>query len=210
MDRSVFRHSTFWIVLAAVAAGMLGLWLGQRSSSAEPVFQGKVLLYPQARPLAPFELEHADGSPFGPSQLAGRTSVLFFGFTHCPDICPTTLALLAAVEKQLATRLPAARRPQLVFISVDPQRDRGAQLKTYVDYFNPALQAVTGTPAAVKAFTEQLGVQYFLQPADAAGSYSVDHSSDLYLIGPDGRRLGLIRPPFTTAALAADLETLLQ
>lgn len=213
MDRSEFKNSTLFILLGAFVAGLIGLWFGQQyfsSGAAATRFQGKVLLYPQPRPLAPFTLKNPDGSDLPSTQFQGRWTAVFFGFSHCPDICPTTLAQLAAVQKQLATRLPAARQPRLLFVSVDPARDLDPKLRTYVDYFSPEILAATVEEPALEAFTRQLGAQYIRQPPDASGAYSVDHSGDLFLLGPDLTRRGLIRPPFDAATLAADLGALVQ
>lgn len=213
MDRSEFKNSTLFILLGAFIAGLVGLWFGQQyfhSGAAAQHFQGKVLLYPQARPLAPFTLKNPDGSALPSTQLQGRWTAVFFGFSHCPDICPTTLAQLAAAQRQLAAQLPAEKQPRLLFVSVDPARDLDPKLRTYVDYFSPDIVAATVEESALEAFTRQLGAQYIRQPPDAGGDYSVDHSSDLFLLGPDLTRRGLIRPPFDAAILAADLGVLVQ
>lgn len=213
MDRTEFKNSTLYILLGAFVAGLLGLWFGQKfflpaGSATTGAFQGKVLLYPQPRPLEAFVLRTPEGQPLPADALKGRWTAVFFGFSHCPDICPTTLAQLAAVQKQLAATLPPEKRPQLLFVSVDPARDLDPKLRAYVDYFSKDILAASADDAALEAFSRQLGAQYIRQPPDAAGEYSVDHSADLFLLGPDLTRRGLIRPPFEPAALAADLEAL--
>jgi protein SCO1/2 len=211
MDRSALKSPTLLIVVAALCAGLAGLYFGGQLSGSKPAnFSNKVLLYPQGRPLADFQLQQSDGSPFGNAQLQGRWSVLFFGFRNCPDVCPATLAQLAPVQRQLSAALPASAVPQFVFVSVDPSRDSGAALTEYVSYFNPALLAVTSAEPGLRRFAEQLGAQYVLQEADSEGRYNVDHSADLFLIGPDGMRRGIIRPPFDVAGLIKDFEALTQ
>lgn len=209
MNRSIFRSPTLLIVVGAVLAGLLGLYFGgQLGSARQTGYVNKVLLYPQGRPLAQFALQQPDGRAFGNAQLQGKWSLLFFGFRNCPDICPATLAQMAAVQSQLSTRLPAERLPQFVFVSVDPARDSGAPLGEYTSYFNPAIVAATTTEPELRGFAEQLGAQYVLQPADTQGRYAVDHSVDLYLVDPQGMRRGQIRPPFDVAGLVKDLEAL--
>ena len=133
--------------------------------------------------------------------------MLFFGFTHCPDICPTSLAEF----KQVWAKLDAqgkGKRARFVFISVDPERDSGAPLGRYVDFFNPEFIAATGADEQLQGLTRSLGVLY-ARSADGSGGYSVDHSASALIIDPQGRRAGMFRPPFKAAAMAADLLTLM-
>lgn len=215
MDRTEFKSSTLIILLAAFVAGLIGLWVGQKyfrpaSGGSNNNFQGKVLLYPEPRPMAAFTLDLPDGSALSSEQLRGRWTVAFFGFSQCPDICPTTLAQLAATQTQLKRALPADQQPRLLFVSVDPNRDANARLREYTDYFSPEIIAATAQEPALEAFTRQLGAQYIRQPPDANGAYSVDHSADLFLIGPDLTRRGIVRPPILAAPLAHDLAELLR
>jgi len=108
------------VAIVAIAAGILLSWAVLERSSAPTLAQATLIDPPRALP--PMAFIDEQGQPFGPERLRGRWSILFFGFTYCPDICPTTLALLAQVEKQLAD-LPAEQRPQIVLVSVDPKRD---------------------------------------------------------------------------------------
>lgn len=210
MKGSFLKSPTLLIVIGAVLAGLLGLYFGGQLGNRTGSFTNTVLLYPQGRPMSGFELQRSDGSSFGNDQLQNHWNVLFFGFRNCPDVCPATLAQLAQVQRQLAERLQPQQLPQFVFVSVDPARDSGAALNEYTSYFNPAIVAVTTPEPELQRFAEQLGAQYVLQPADPQGRYAVDHSVDLYLIGPDGTRRGQIRPPFDTATLARDLQALIR
>jgi protein SCO1/2 len=197
--------ATVLIVVAAVAAAF-GLWLGTRSAerTALPELRAAVA-YPAPRPLPDFSLVRSDGRPLTLADWKGHWTVAFFGFTHCPDICPTTLATFKQVWNQLD---PATRaRVRFDFISVDPQRDTPELLRQYVGYFNPEFVAATGGDAELTKLTRALGLLYTRgQPVD--GNYSVDHSASAVIIDPDGRQAGLFRPPFEAAPIAADLAAL--
>jgi len=193
-------------VLIAVAAG-LGLWLGLRSDRqpAAPSFQS-LLAYGTPRALSDFDLEAGDGGRLNRDRLRGRHSVLFFGFLNCPDVCPTAMATLAAVDKSLAD-LPEAQRPRYVFVSVDPARDTAEAAAAYAAHFSPDILAATAPEAILEPFTRQLGVIYAAQPA-IDGAYNVDHSAHFVVLDRDVNVIGIIRPPHTAAAIASDLRQL--
>ena len=184
----------------------LGVFVAlQRGAPPTPLQSGTVLQTPRA--IAPFTLSDQDGKPFTNAQLQGHWSVLFAGFTHCPDVCPTTLALM----KQLAQRVQPRGAPLgLVFLSVDPERDTPAQLKTYVNYFSPAIQGVSGARDQIDALCASLGLAYVKIPGASATDYSVDHSAALVLIDPQGRVAGYFQPPFKLDTLAGDLSGIVQ
>lgn len=197
------------IVVAAVAAAA-GLWLGQsrwRHASQGPQARMQAaLLYPAPRPISDFELIRSDGSRFTNGDLAGRWTLGFFGFTHCPDICPVTLAQMRDVARAL--RDPPPGPPlQLLFVSVDPARDTPAALGSYAGFFSPDIVAATAAEPALRGFTSELGIVY-MQTALPDGGYTVDHSAQIVLIDPQGRLAGMFRPPLDVAAIAADLRTL--
>jgi protein SCO1/2 len=132
-----------------------------------------------------FTLSSARGGPFTLSQHRGRTVALLFGYTHCPDVCPTTLAALARAKHQLGSSAGAF---DVAFITVDPARDTPGRLARYVALFDPAFFGLSGTPAQLNAVYTDYHV-YHQQLPNRAGSrdYDVAHSSDIILIGPDGR-----------------------
>ena len=144
------------VAIVAIAAGML-LSRALLDRSGGPTLAKATLVGP-ARPLPPMAFVDQNGQPFGPEQLRGHWSILFFGFTHCPDVCPTTLALLAQVEKKL-TDLPTEQRPHIVLVSVDPKRDTPERLAQYVKSFSPTFTGTTaGDEAAVEEFALKMGV----------------------------------------------------
>lgn len=204
------------VILAVAVALAAGLWVGQRqvlspSSPGGTAIPGQpqtraALLYPTPRQIPAFELVRADGTPFTNADLAGRWTLAFFGFTHCPDICPDTLARMQQVRERLAAR-NAADAVSMVFVSVDPERDSGEILRRYVEFFDPAIVAVTGEPSKLDVLTNALGIVHRKVELDGGG-YTIDHSSQLVLLDPEGRQAGIFRPPFDPVALAADLALL--
>ncbi|WP_333586920.1 SCO family protein [Phenylobacterium sp.] len=138
----------------------------------------------QAKVGGPFQLVNQDGQAVDESILKGRWSVVFFGFTYCPDICPSTLQAVAVAQEELGAR---ARDLQVVFISVDPERDTPEQLKTYLslDAFPDNVVGLTGTPEQVAAAAKAYYVYY--RKSGEGPNYTVDHSTAAYLMDPDGQ-----------------------
>ncbi len=197
------------ILLVALAAG-LGLWAGQRwfarAAPAAPTQLTTTVLYPEPRPLPAFALDGGDGKVLDAAALRGRWSLVFLGFTHCPDICPTTLAQLAQAEKLLVD-LPEAQRPRIVFISADPERDTPAKTADYARYFSPGALGATADHARLEPFVRSLHMVY-AKSEGANGEYSVDHTAYIALLDPQVRHVGMIRPPLDAAKIASDLRTL--
>jgi protein SCO1/2 len=197
------------VVAAVVAAGILAgaavaHQLIRQRVTEEPVLE-HATLYHEPRPLPAFSLVDQHGARFGPSQLRGRWTFLFFGFVNCPDICPTTLATLAAARNSL-DELPEAGRPGVTLVSVDPGRDTPAVLRRYVSHFDPSFQGVTGTPAEIDALARNLGAAVFVGAEDDAGNYAVDHSAAVFLVDPEGRVAALFSAPHDGAAIARDFR----
>jgi protein SCO1/2 len=158
-----------------------------------------------SRELPDFSLIDQQGRPFGRADLRGHWSMLFFGYTNCPDLCPTTLATLAAMEKRLrAAKAPV--RPQVVFVSVDAKRDTPAQMAKYVPYFDPEFIGLTAADQpSIEAVAKKLGVSVIIEPA-ADGKYSVDHSGDIFVLDPDGRLAAILSGPFGVETLRGDFQ----
>lgn len=161
----------------------------------------KGLLWPNPKVVKPFQLTDHDGRPFDLERLKGHWSFLFFGFTHCPDVCPMALETM----KQVALRLEAsdaAAGTQYVFVSVDPARDTPEQLKGYVQYFDPDFIGATGEHDELRRMTRQLGIIYDINEPDAAGDYQVDHSAAILLTDPRGRMVGVFSVPHQVTDIA--------
>jgi len=160
------------------------------------------LYYPQTKPIKAFELVDYDAQPFTLANLEGQWSLLFFGYTHCPDICPMTLNVLKGVKQALNAHPAAAAATQYVFVSVDGQRDTPELLKGYVTYFDPSFIGATGERDAVNALTRQLGVVYFEVPGATPENYLVDHSSAILLVNPNAELVGIFSAPHTVEDIA--------
>ena len=200
------RASATVLILVAAFAAALGLWFGARmfDQSARPELRS-ALLYPAPRALPDFSLVRSDGRPLTLADWKGHWTVAFFGFTHCPDICPTTLATFKQVWRRLD---PATReRVRFDFVSVDPARDTPELLARYTAYFSPDFVASTGSDEELTRLTRSLGLLY-TRGEQKDGTYSVDHSASAVLVDPQGRQAGLFRPPFEAEAIAADLAAL--
>jgi protein SCO1/2 len=139
------------------------------------------------------------------AEFRGKAVVVFFGFTHCPDVCPTTLADIAGALKTLG---PDADRVQVLFITVDPERDTAADLQRYVSAFDPRFIALRGDPAATQRVAKDFKIYY--EKRTQGDTYTVDHSSQSYVIDPQGRLRLLVRPERLAADLPDDLRTLLK
>ena len=155
---------------------------------------------PQAKPVGDFSLTDTSGRAFTRRDLGGAPTLVFFGFTHCPDVCPTTLMKLAQVRKRAG--LTGLR---VLFVSVDPQRDTPPVLGMYVHAFDPAFLGLSGEPGAILAVAANFGVAVNRVELPG-GDYTVDHSAVVFLLDARARIAAIFTPPFEVAALAADLR----
>jgi len=210
----MFNRTTVWILIAALAAG-LGLWAGQRwlavRTPAAPPLQA-VKLFDHPRELPSFSLQQSDGTQLVPGELKGHWTLVFLGFTHCPDVCPTTLAQLAQAQKQWIA-LPDSTRPRVLFVSVDPGRDSPDAIGEYAHGFDRDTLAATTDVPALEAFARSLSMVFAKVPAPAgapADQYSIDHSASIAVLDPQARMAGVIMPPLDPRAIAADMVALTQ
>ena len=155
-----------------------------------------------------FTLQSAAG-PVSLKDYRGKLVLVYFGYTFCPDICPTSLAATAEGLKQLTPE--EAARVAMIFISVDPKRDTPERLKEYAEFFHPAIVGATGTPEVIAEIAKRYGVFYAEQKVDTAGGgYVVDHSSDTFVIAPDGQLVAKIAhatpPDQVVAAIRKQLQ----
>ncbi|MDG9923503.1 MULTISPECIES: SCO family protein [unclassified Pseudomonas] len=201
------------VVLAALVALVLGLTvnkvLNSKGDGTDKValLDAGIVLLPQSRSLPSLALTDQNGQPLQVDQLKDKWSLLFFGYTFCPDICPATLAQL----RQLQGMLPAEAKDKLrvVLVTVDPHRDTPEQLKKYLGFFDPSFLGLTGSQEDLQKLAAAVSIPYI--PADISKeNYTVDHSGNLVIIGPDGTQRGFIRAPVNNDKLAAQLPSLLQ
>ncbi len=204
------RTQTTVFVLVAIVALVLGLTVNKVLNSkgqGDPtlLLDAGIVLLPQSRTLPELSLTDQDGRQVQVNELKDKWSLLFFGYTFCPDICPATLAQL----RQLQGQLPQETRDNLrvILVSVDPNRDTPAQLKKYLDYFDAGFIGLTSDEKTLGALANAVSIPYI--PADTSKeNYTVDHSGNLVLIGPDGTQRGFIRAPINNDKLAAQLPGL--
>src|SRR3990167_514358 len=179
------------ITPVALAAMLTGVWLAatyRENDSRAMLLPDQVMtLFPDPRPLTAFALTDHKNRVFDLASLKGKWSFLFFGFTHCADICPTTLAVLARVRDSIAKNTTSAEDVQFVFISVDPNRDTAGKLGQYVDYFDTTFLGVTGDDAQIGNLAGQLGAPYQVAIAPGLENYPVYHATAVFLLDPRAR-----------------------
>jgi len=176
----------YWMIVAivAIAAAGAGAYLARMSRNADvPALESGTAL-PTPKVLADFNLVDTTGAPATLSALRGHPSLVFFGFTHCPDVCPTTLAVLAAVQKQVIARDPSLTGLKVALISVDPERDTPAQLGSYIAAFNGDLIGLTGTAPEIVNVSRSFGVASSKVDL-GGGNYTMDHSATIFALRND-------------------------
>lgn len=190
--------------LALSIGGGLLVW---RSLPAGPAPAGEIpqaVNTPTAEPLPPFRLDGPKGK-FGNANLLGRWTFLFFGYTQCPDICPTALALMKEVGTLVRAVSPAPTFG-VVFVSVDPRRDTHPLLAQYLASFDPDFVGISGDDAALSPLTTALSARYRRNDETDLRNYTVDHSAAIHLIDPQGRPVASFPPPQQAAKLATELR----
>ena len=205
------RTQTTVVVLVALVALVMGLTVFKtlnRSGQLNPaeLLDAGIVLLPQSRPLPELTLTDVEGQPQAVTALTGRWTLMFFGYTFCPDICPTTLAELRQLNGLLSEE--DRQRLQVVMVSVDPNRDTPQQLKQYLGFFDAGFRGLTGPLGDIQALSGRVGIP-FIPGDESLPNYTVDHSGNLALLGPDGRQHGFIRAPLKVQKLAEALPALL-
>lgn len=193
--------------LIAAFAAALGLAAGVVFMKPKAVsIESGTLLQPP-RELPAFTLTDFDGKPFTNANLQGHWTIVFAGFTTCPDICPSTLTLMKGVIGDLGSR---AGEVKLLLLSVDPERDTPERLKNYMQYFDPRFTAATGPNTELDKLARAMSFVYTKVPGATPETYTMDHSAALMLINPEGQLAGFFTAPHRRAALVADLTDLLK
>lgn len=201
------RATLIGLALVGVLALGMGVWLGDRlfGHRPAPVAPDIAGIYlSDQRPFEEFRLIHHSGQPFTRADLLGKWTFLYFGYSFCPDVCPVTLVELNRLQKLLAEK-NADADTAYIFISVDPQRDTPQRLQEYVTYFNPKFQGATGPSEELSRLTQPLHVFYQRGAADSdANNYTVDHTSTVTLIDPQGLPRAIFTPPQNPERMAQD------
>jgi protein SCO1/2 len=187
------------LAAAALGAALAGYWLAQQLDSTSPRLASGTWL-PRPKPLGDFRLTDTTGRAFTRRDLGGAPTLVFFGFSHCPDVCPTTLMKLAQVRKRAG--LTGLR---VLFVSVDPQRDTPPVLGLYVHAFDPAFLGLTGDLRSIGRLAADFGVAVNRVELPG-GDYTMDHSAVVFLLDARARIAAIFTPPLEVAALAADLR----
>lgn len=151
-------------------------------------------------------LQDPNGRSVTNEDFRGRFQLIAFGYTYCPDVCPTTLVEMAAILKALGTQ---AARLQPIFITVDPERDTGAVLRTYTEFFDPRILGLSGSPALVRRAADNFKVRYAKVREPGADNYAVDHSAGMILLGPDGQFLRKFAFATPVAEISAQIAQIL-
>ena len=154
--------------------------------------------------LPDFRLLDTRDRPFRRQSLVGKWSLLYFGYTQCPDICPTALSALASAFRE-AGKQANLDRLQVVFVTVDPERDRPEVMKQYVRYFHPAFLGLRADLTETRKLSSAVEIFHYIAKSRDGSRYTVSHSGEIAVIDPRGLHVGRIEPPFDSASIAADL-----
>lgn len=208
-NKSPWTSRVLVAIIVTVLSMVAGIWAAravlEHKSATDELDATR---FPTSRETPAFSLIDHNNAVFDNNTLAQRWSFVFFGYTHCPDVCPTTLSVLNSVAHKLGDLDEDIR---FVFISVDPERDTPEQLAQYVRYFNGDFIGVTGTPEGIEQLTRQLGVMHLrVQAEEGASGYLVDHTASVFLFDPDGRYHAVFSPPLSADAIAGDFRKMLQ
>ncbi len=198
-------NKSLWIIVFITVAALLLVLVSlsgpdTSDTAAVPPALQKLLL-PEPRPLREFALRDHLDRPLGLAQLQGHWSLLFFGYTHCPDICPTTLGVLKGVAKRLEAQPQLAATTRFLFVSVDPQRDSLPHLREYIGFFHPDFIAATGERKDIDNLLRQLGGVYMFEGDTSKDDYLVNHSVSVALIDPQGHWVARFNPPLDSEAM---------
>jgi protein SCO1/2 len=199
------RHFLPLLVVALLSIGA-GLWISQQTNPGKQLPQDlEATFLPKGKPLSVFKLVDQDEQPFGLERFKGKWSFMFFGYTNCPDVCPLSMKVMQSVWQHLPPDL--LKQSQMVFVSVDPDRDKPKMLKDYVHYFHPDFIGVTGKADQLDILTRNIGVLYgFEDPPAGSKDYVVNHSAQIVLIDPDARLRAVFSPPHDSKKIAATFE----
>lgn len=202
---AVPEHHARWVLRGSSCLAAMLLALGAATASASaptgveqvPASRGQVVIAQPPKPIDDFELVDQEGRPFKFSGLRNRPALVFFGFTHCPDVCPATLVKLRLLADSAAPQVPDL---EIVMISVDGDRDSPATMKAYLAQVSPRFIGLTGDPRIVRGIAGQFPAVFFKELADRpGGAYSITHTSQVYLIDRQGR----LRATFYDAPIEA-------
>ncbi|MEX2488811.1 MAG: SCO family protein [Pseudomonadales bacterium] len=198
MDKGI-RNTLFWTLgfVALVLILFVSSFVGSRQLTEEQLRELGYFNLPEAQALEEFSLVNSEGNEVGLESLKGQWSLLFFGFTHCPDVCPTTLSVLNRAVNQMDNS------PQVVMVSVDPDRDTPELMGQYVQGFNPNFVGYTGTFDETVNLADQVNIGFAKMPGDEPGTYLVEHSTSIVVVDDKANYKGFIKPPHQSEDIAS-------
>ncbi len=197
------RILIIFVLLVAVGLGVLVQKAKAIKAPPPDIASGLILKTPRA--LQPFTLTNTQQQTIDPQHLRGQWTLLFFGFTHCPMICPTTLAELNNAYKFMQKQ-HGATLPVVMMVSIDPKRDTMSRLRDYMQGFNPKFIGARGSDPQVKILTQQLGIAYMQSKTQEGGSYDIDHSGAIVVINPAGKVQAFLSQPHKAVQMAKDFQ----
>lgn len=193
------------IAIVAIGSGVL-VQNAKKPPAALPEFK-KAILLPTPKALGEVNFTDNKGNAFGIEQLQGKWSILFFGFTYCPDICPTTMQTLKQVKQDLS-KTGLWNNYQVVMVTVDPERDDTERLNNYVPFFDPDFIGIRASLEHTISFAKNVGILFFKGKTLENGGYDVDHGASIILINPQGQYAGVLTAPHLQSDISADLSKL--
>jgi len=205
-DRFTIRIIVMAVLVAFLSATAgVAFWKITQAKKAAP--RNSLIVLPEPRVIADFDLIDQRSDPFSLEDLKGNWSLIFFGFTHCPDVCPTALYELQQVKNTLEQEIgEGVQIPRIVFISVDPERDTPDKLQAYLSHFDPSFIGVTGKHEQLLPLTRQVGIAYRIEEHESgATQYGVDHSTGILLTNPAGRLHGVFPAPHGATEISTDV-----
>jgi len=202
----------FSVMMTTVVLAAMLVWLAatyRENGSRAILLPDQVMtLFPDPKPLTAFAFTDHEKRAFDLSRLKGKWSFLFFGYTHCPDVCPTTLAALARAHENIVKGTVGAEDVQFVFISVDPNRDTASKLRQYVTFFDTTFLGVTGDNAQLANLAGQLGAVYQVAITPGMENYPVYHTAAVFLVDPRARYHAVFAPPLDAEGISKRFKVL--
>ena len=206
------KLSAVAMIFSALIAMAAGIWLGQSSNQQSQTLKPAIIqgaIFPQAKYIQHFELIDQNQNTVSKRDFLNHWSLVFVGYTNCPDICPTTLSVMNQVIEYMNEQLIQA--PEIIFLSVDPERDTPLHLKRYVEYFNKDFVGLTGSLEQVKQLSQNMNAVFRKAPGlngkISRDDYLIDHSSALMLINPQGNLQSILTAPHTPGSI---IESIIQ
>jgi protein SCO1/2 len=195
------------VVTVGIICVVLGLFVNSftspKSLSEEEMRGLGYYGFPQSREIKPFNLIDHNGSAVGVEDLTGQWRLMFFGFTFCPDICPTTMGVLNRAIQNLPIK------PQVIMVTVDPERDTPEAMARYVPSFNPDFIGYTGTFDDIVGLATNVNIAFGKVPGKEPGTYTMDHAASIVVIDPNGRYAGFIKPPHQSTSISQIMSSLM-